>query len=85
LAKIVGCANLTAWCFGPRGCALTYDVLLLDAIRLWAGVPARFTVHRDGDEVRVEDVQVMRLFRVQLLIKRLWPREELVSTVRFTA
>ncbi|CAL9010225.1 unnamed protein product [Prunus brigantina] len=24
----VGCTNLTAWCSGPRGCALTRDVLL---------------------------------------------------------
>ncbi|CAL9005163.1 unnamed protein product, partial [Prunus brigantina] len=54
-------ANLTAWCSGLRGCALTRDVLLLDAVRLCAGVPARYTVRRDGDEVRVEDVQVMRL------------------------
>ncbi|CAL9006754.1 unnamed protein product, partial [Prunus brigantina] len=45
----VGCANLTAWCSGPRGCALTRDVLLLDAVRLCAGVPARSTVRRDGD------------------------------------
>ncbi|CAL8119064.1 unnamed protein product [Prunus armeniaca] len=51
----VGCANLTAWCFGPRECALTRDVLLLDAVRLCAGVPVRSTVRRDGDEVRVED------------------------------
>ncbi|CAL9007273.1 unnamed protein product, partial [Prunus brigantina] len=43
-------ANLTAWCSGPRGCALTRDVLLLDAVQLCAGVPARSTVHRDGDE-----------------------------------
>ncbi|CAL2265593.1 unnamed protein product [Prunus armeniaca] len=48
---LVGCANLTAWCCGPRGCALTRDVLLLDAVRLCAGVPARSTVRRDGDEV----------------------------------
>ncbi|CAL8989913.1 unnamed protein product, partial [Prunus brigantina] len=46
----VGCANLTAWCSGSRGCALTRDVLLLDAVRLCAGVPARSTVCRDGDE-----------------------------------
>ncbi|CAL9013228.1 unnamed protein product, partial [Prunus brigantina] len=39
------------WCSGPRGCALTRDVLLLDAVRLCAGVPARSTVRRDGDEV----------------------------------
>ncbi|CAL9025624.1 unnamed protein product, partial [Prunus brigantina] len=51
----VGCANLTAWCSGSRGCALTRDVLLLDAVRLCAGVPARSTVRRDGDEVWVED------------------------------
>ncbi|CAL2241514.1 unnamed protein product [Prunus armeniaca] len=51
----IGCANLTAWCSGPRGCALTRDVLLLDAVWLCVGVPARSTVHRDGDEVRVED------------------------------
>ncbi|CAL9026096.1 unnamed protein product, partial [Prunus brigantina] len=49
----VGCANLTAWCSGPRGCAFTRDVFLLDAVRLCAGVPARSTVRRDGDEVRV--------------------------------
>ncbi|CAL8087368.1 unnamed protein product [Prunus armeniaca] len=30
------------WCSGPRGCALTRDVLLLDAVRLCAGVPARW-------------------------------------------
>ncbi|CAL2239733.1 unnamed protein product [Prunus armeniaca] len=51
----VGCANLTAWCSEPRGCVLTRDVLLLDAVRLCAGVPARSTVRRDGDEVWVED------------------------------
>ncbi|CAL2265983.1 unnamed protein product [Prunus armeniaca] len=51
----VGYANLTAWCSGPRGCALTRDVLLLNAVRLCAGVPARSTVRRDGDEVWVED------------------------------
>ncbi|CAL8993773.1 unnamed protein product, partial [Prunus brigantina] len=51
----VGCANLTAWCSGPRGCALTRDVILLDAVRLCAGVLARSTLRRDGDEVRVED------------------------------
>ncbi|CAL2270621.1 unnamed protein product [Prunus armeniaca] len=39
-----------AWCFGQRGCALTRDVLLLDAVRLCAGVPARSTMRRDGDE-----------------------------------
>ncbi|CAL2248617.1 unnamed protein product [Prunus armeniaca] len=33
----------------------TRDVLLLDAVRLCAGVPARSTVRRDDDEVRVED------------------------------
>ncbi|CAL9012374.1 unnamed protein product, partial [Prunus brigantina] len=44
-----------AWCSGPRGCALTRDVLLLDATRLCAGVPARYTVRRDGDGVWVED------------------------------
>ncbi|CAL2230069.1 unnamed protein product [Prunus armeniaca] len=32
-AKSVGCANLMAWCSGPRGCALTCDVLLLDLVR----------------------------------------------------
>ncbi|CAL9010215.1 unnamed protein product, partial [Prunus brigantina] len=60
-------------CSGPRGCALTRDVLLLDAVRLCAGVPAQSTVRRDGDEVQVEDVR--------LLIKRLWPREELILAV----
>ncbi|CAL8993777.1 unnamed protein product, partial [Prunus brigantina] len=49
-AKSVGCANLTPWCSGPRGCALTRDVLLLDAVRLCAGVPAQSAVRRDGDE-----------------------------------
>ncbi|CAL8168441.1 unnamed protein product [Prunus armeniaca] len=39
-----------AWCSGQRGCALTRDVLLLDAVRLCAGVPARSTMRRDGDE-----------------------------------
>ncbi|CAL2239253.1 unnamed protein product [Prunus armeniaca] len=48
-------ANLAAWCSGPRGCASTRDVLLLDAVRLCAGVPARSTVRRGDDEVRVED------------------------------
>ncbi|CAL2224583.1 unnamed protein product [Prunus armeniaca] len=48
-------ANLMAWCSGPGGCALTRDVLLLDAVRLCAGVPARSTVRRDDDEVRIED------------------------------
>ncbi|CAL2227636.1 unnamed protein product [Prunus armeniaca] len=48
-------ANLTAWCSRPRGCASTRDVLLLDAVRLCAGVPARSTVRRNDDEVRVED------------------------------
>ncbi|CAL8083632.1 unnamed protein product [Prunus armeniaca] len=48
-------ANLVAWCSGPRGCASTRDVLLLDAVRLCAGVPARSTVRQDDDEVRVED------------------------------
>ncbi|CAL9024989.1 unnamed protein product [Prunus brigantina] len=33
----------------------TRDVLLLDAVRLCAGVPARSTVRRDGDGVWVED------------------------------
>ncbi|CAL2252439.1 unnamed protein product [Prunus armeniaca] len=51
----VGCANLMAWCSEPRGCASTHDVLLLDAVQLCAGVPARSTVRRDGDEVWVED------------------------------
>ncbi|CAL2277243.1 unnamed protein product [Prunus armeniaca] len=51
----VGCLNLTAWCSGPRGCASTRDVLLLDAVQLCASVLARSTVRRDGDEVRVED------------------------------
>ncbi|CAL2239004.1 unnamed protein product [Prunus armeniaca] len=37
-------SNLAAWCSGPRGCASTCDVLLLDAVRLCAGVPARSTV-----------------------------------------
>ncbi|CAL8089002.1 unnamed protein product [Prunus armeniaca] len=51
----VGCANLTAWCSGLRGCALTRDILLLDVELLCAGVPTRSTVRRDGDEVWVED------------------------------
>ncbi|CAL8175386.1 unnamed protein product [Prunus armeniaca] len=44
-----------AWCSGPRGCASIRDVLLLDAVRLCAGVPTRSTVRRDDDEVPVED------------------------------
>ncbi|CAL2238692.1 unnamed protein product [Prunus armeniaca] len=44
-----------AWCSGLRGCASTCDVLLLDVVRLCAGVPAWSTVRRDDDEVRVED------------------------------
>ncbi|CAL8080301.1 unnamed protein product [Prunus armeniaca] len=48
-------ANLATWCSGPRGCASTRDVLLLDAVLLCAGVPALSTVRRDDDEVRVED------------------------------
>ncbi|CAB4294191.1 unnamed protein product [Prunus armeniaca] len=48
-------ANLAAWCSRPRGSASTHDVLLLDAVRLCAGVPARSTVHQGDDEVRVED------------------------------
>ncbi|CAL8089357.1 unnamed protein product [Prunus armeniaca] len=48
-------ANLAAWCSGKRGCASTRDVLFLDVVRLCAGVPARSTVRRDDDEVRVED------------------------------
>ncbi|CAL2239136.1 unnamed protein product [Prunus armeniaca] len=48
-------ANLAAWCSGPRGCASTRDFLLLDAVRLCAGMPARFTVRCDDGEVRVED------------------------------
>ncbi|CAL8091438.1 unnamed protein product [Prunus armeniaca] len=52
---VLAIANLTAWCSGPKGCASTRDVLLLGAVRLCAGVPARSTVRRDGDEVRVED------------------------------
>ncbi|CAL9025668.1 unnamed protein product, partial [Prunus brigantina] len=51
----VGCANLTAWCSGARGCALTRDVLLLDAVRLCTGVPVRSTGRQDGAEVWVED------------------------------
>ncbi|KAL6284145.1 hypothetical protein ACE6H2_015074 [Prunus campanulata] len=49
LKILVGCANLTAWCSGPRGRALTCGVLLLGAVRLCAGVPARSTVRRDVD------------------------------------
>ncbi|CAL9025036.1 unnamed protein product, partial [Prunus brigantina] len=37
-------------CSGPRGYALTRDVLLSNAVRLCAGLPARSTVRRDGDE-----------------------------------
>ncbi|CAL8992778.1 unnamed protein product, partial [Prunus brigantina] len=40
---LYGIANLTAWCSGPRESARTRDVLLLDAVRLCAGVPARST------------------------------------------
>ncbi|CAL2266275.1 unnamed protein product [Prunus armeniaca] len=53
--KVLASANLNAWCSGRRGCALTRDVLLLDTVRLCAGVPARSTMRRDGDEVWVED------------------------------
>ncbi|CAL2259839.1 unnamed protein product [Prunus armeniaca] len=53
--SVLSVANLTAWCSGPRGCASTRDVLLLDAVQLCAGVPAQSTVRRDDDEVRVED------------------------------
>ncbi|CAL2253604.1 unnamed protein product [Prunus armeniaca] len=48
-------ANLAAWYSEPMGCASTRDVLLLDAVWLCAGMPARSTVRRDDDEVRVED------------------------------
>ncbi|CAL2257629.1 unnamed protein product [Prunus armeniaca] len=48
-------SNLAAWCSGLRGCASTRDVLLLDVVRLCAGMPARSTVRRDDDEVQVED------------------------------
>ena len=48
-------ADLIAWCSGPRGCASTRDVLLLDAVRLCAGVPTRSIVRQGADEVRVED------------------------------
>ncbi|CAL8112468.1 unnamed protein product [Prunus armeniaca] len=54
-STLLAVVNLMAWCSGPRGCASTRDVLLLDAVRLCAGVPARSTVRRDDDEVRVED------------------------------
>ncbi|CAL9020719.1 unnamed protein product, partial [Prunus brigantina] len=33
----VDVANLTAWCSGPRGCALTRDILLLDTVRFVRG------------------------------------------------
>ncbi|CAL8162666.1 unnamed protein product [Prunus armeniaca] len=37
-------ANLAAWCSGLRGCSSTRNVLLLDAVLLCAGVPARSTM-----------------------------------------
>ena len=55
LIKLLAVANLMAWCSGPRGCASTRDVLLLDAVQLCAGVPARSTVRQGDDEVRVKD------------------------------
>ncbi|CAL2277241.1 unnamed protein product [Prunus armeniaca] len=48
--NLLAVANLAAWCFGPRGCASTRDVLLLSALRLCAGVPARSTVRQYGAE-----------------------------------
>ncbi|KAL6272257.1 hypothetical protein ACE6H2_022949 [Prunus campanulata] len=54
VATFVGCANLTALCSGPRGYASTRDVLLLDAVRLCASMPARSTVRRDGDLVWIK-------------------------------
>ncbi|CAL9005438.1 unnamed protein product [Prunus brigantina] len=51
----VDVANLEAWFSELRGCARTRDVLLLDTVRLCAGVPARSTVRRDSDGVWVED------------------------------
>ncbi|CAL8993888.1 unnamed protein product [Prunus brigantina] len=74
----VPCANLVAWCSGPRGCALTRDVLLLDAVRLCAGVPARSIVRRDGDEVWVEDDN---LLRGRLLVWCLDPLNVVLSLV----
>ncbi|CAL8993012.1 unnamed protein product, partial [Prunus brigantina] len=35
--EFVGVANLTAWCSGPKGCARTRDVLLLDTVRFVRG------------------------------------------------
>ncbi|CAL2276277.1 unnamed protein product [Prunus armeniaca] len=58
---------------GPRGCASTRDVLLLDAVRLCAGVPARSTVRRDDDEVRVEDGLNVAL------VLRLTPNQTIVA------
>ncbi|KAL6269774.1 hypothetical protein ACE6H2_026685 [Prunus campanulata] len=51
---LLACANLTAWCPGPRGYASTRDVLLVDTVQLCAGVPARSTVRRDGDLVWIK-------------------------------
>ncbi|CAL2271446.1 unnamed protein product [Prunus armeniaca] len=48
-------SNLATWCSGLRGCASTRNVLLLDAVRLCAGVPTRSTVRQGDDEVRVEE------------------------------
>ncbi|CAL2265794.1 unnamed protein product [Prunus armeniaca] len=52
---LLASANLTTWCSEPRGCVLTRDILLLDAVQLCAAVPTRSIVRRDGDEVWVED------------------------------
>ncbi|CAL9005133.1 unnamed protein product, partial [Prunus brigantina] len=66
-------ANLAAWYSGPRGCVRTRDVLLLDAVRLCAGVPARSTVRRDGDEVLKVRYRKNKLLRERLLVLVLDP------------
>ncbi|CAL8089053.1 unnamed protein product [Prunus armeniaca] len=65
-AKSVGLSQIS------RSGASTRDVLLLDAVRLCAGVPARSTVRRGDDEVRVEDgsnvAPVLRLTPNQTIV-----------------
>ncbi|CAL2246138.1 unnamed protein product [Prunus armeniaca] len=62
----VGCANLTAWCSGPKGCALTRDVLLLDAVRLCAGVPTRGS---PGGTIEAEKICVVEPDRGKWIVK----------------
>ncbi|CAL9007231.1 unnamed protein product, partial [Prunus brigantina] len=42
----VGCANLSAWFSGPRGCAFNTESYFWMRCGLCAGVPARSTVRR---------------------------------------